>query len=603
MVLSYLGPDPVETAVARVLGHLAAGEAPRDVEERLVDVKEEAGRRSRTGAVKPGQRQNEAAATHLAEEMACLANTDGGGAIILGISDLGKRIGTKLSIEWLRHRVFELTGGMVTPAIRELEMDGVRLLVLSTGEAVEPVRYKGRIKWRVSDNCVEVDALTWHTQSMRRRGVDWSAQPSGHGLDDVSPSAVEVARRHLREVQSASASPAHTVDLAEAGLEDFIRRLDLVDGKNRLTNAGALLFVATPVVGIDYIRRDFAGGDSVLRIESTDPLIVQVDEVIRAVGGFNRVTHVRTGPGEAVHLRRRALPVIAAREAIVNGVAHRDWHSPDPTLVEHIDDMLIVSSPGGFIGGITAENIITHPPKPRYRSLAAAMATLGLGEREGIGVDRMVGAMLASGHSKPVIVEITGPYVRVTLFGGHPDRETIEFLTSLEPAALAGDVEILMLLDLLCRRGWVDARTAAPELQRRSSEMNERLDRLCRVRLDGKPIVAPVKGVPRSAPPAYRLAAAARARLFGRLAPLSGREAHRDIAMEWAEARGRVSSTELSDLTGVHTSTAGRMLNALADEGLLTASSDVRGGRGFHYMYAATAQDAIPGFESPGANS
>ena len=133
--------------------------------------------------------------------------------------------------------------------------------------------------------------------------------------------------------------------------------------------------------------------------------------------------------------------------------------------------------------------------------------------------------------------------------------------------------------------------------------MNERLDRLCRVRLDGKPIVVPVKGVPRSAPPAYRLAAAARARLFGRLAPLSGREAHRDIAMERAEARGRVSSTELSDLTGVHTSTAGRMLNALADEGLLTASSDVRGGRGFHYMYAATAQDAIPGFESPGANS
>ena len=104
-----------------------------------------------------------------------------------GISDRGKRIGTKLNHEWLRHRIYQLTGGMVTPAIVELGMDGVRLLVLSTAEAVEPVRYKGRIKWRVSDNCVEVDALTWHTRSMRRRGVDWSALPSRPWLGRCQP--------------------------------------------------------------------------------------------------------------------------------------------------------------------------------------------------------------------------------------------------------------------------------------------------------------------------------------------------------------------------------------------------------------------------------
>ena len=549
-----------------------------------MDVKEEAGRRGQTRAVEPGGRQNEAAAAHLAEEMACFANTEGGGAIILGISDRGRRIGTELGVEWLRHRIFEMTGRMVTPSIRELEIDGARLLVLSTAEAVEPVRYNGRIKWRVSDNCVEVDALTWHTSTMHRRGVDWSAQPSGNGLDDVSPSAVEIARRYLQETRAATTSHAHVVHLAEAALEDLMRRLNLADGEGRLTNAGALLFVTTPVVGIDYIRRDYAGGDSVRRIESTGPLITQVDEVIRAADGFNRLIHVHTGPGGAVHLRRRALPVTAIREAMVNSVVHRDWHSPDPTLVEHIDDMLIVSSPGGFVAGITAENIITHPPKPRYRSLAAAMAALGLGEREGIGVGRMVGAMLASGLPKPAIVEIKGPYVRVTLFGGDPDRETIELLAAVEPPALTRDVEILILLDVLCRRGWVDAPTAAPELQRRLVEMDERLDRLLRVRLGGNPIVVPVKGVPPSASPAYRLTTSARERLANRLEPLAGREARLDTALRWARARGRVSSTELADLIGVHPSTAGRMLIGLSEEGLLTTSSDVKAGRGFHYL-------------------
>ena len=565
-----------------MLRRLAAGEAPRDVEERLVDVNEEAGRRSQTGTVEPGGPENEQAADHLAEEMACFANTEGGGAIILGISDLGKLIGTNLSVEWLRHRIFELTGRMVTPSIRELEMKGVRLLVLSTAQALEPVRYNGRIKWRVSENCVEVDALTWHTHSLHRRGVDWSAQPSGHSLDDISPSAVDVTRRYLREAQPIGHETAHVVELAEADLEDLMRRLGLADVDGRLTNAGALLFVATPHVGIDYIRRDHAGGDSVRRIESAGPLIVQVDEVIRAVDGFNRVAHVRTGPGDAVHLRRRALPMIAVREAMVNGVVHRDWHSSDPTLVEHVDDMLIVSSPGGFIGGITAENIITHPPKPRYRSLAATMATLGLGEREGIGVDRMVGAMLASGLPKPVIVEIRGPYVRVTLSGGNPDHQIIDFLVSVEPASLARDIEVLMLLDVLCRTGWVDARTAAPVLQRQLVEMDERLDRLLRLRLEGRPIVVPVKGVPSSAPHAYRLTRSASKRLANRLQPLTHRRARRDTALRWARTRGRVSSTELADLTGVHPATAGRILIALSEEGLLATSSEAKAGRGFH---------------------
>lgn len=67
-----------------------------------------------------------------------------------------------------------------------------------------------------------------------------------------------------------------------------------------------------------------------------------------------------------------------------------------------------MTSSGGFIGGITPSNIITHPAVPRYRSLAEAMASLWLGEREGIGVDRMVRDMLAIGRPEPGISEIAG---------------------------------------------------------------------------------------------------------------------------------------------------------------------------------------------------
>jgi ATP-dependent DNA helicase RecG len=149
--------------------------------------------------------------------------------------------------------------------------------VLITHEAIEAIRYSGKLTWRVDDNCVEVDATTWHNGKLQRSGVDWSALPSGHTLDDVSAAAIEIARRYLH-----AAGDDAALDLASASDEDLLRRLHLVDGEARLTNAGSLLFVETPDVGLDYIRRDVPGGDSTSRVRSARPLLEQVWEVDQA---------------------------------------------------------------------------------------------------------------------------------------------------------------------------------------------------------------------------------------------------------------------------------------------------------------------------------
>ena len=68
---------------------------------------------------------------------------------------------------------------------------------------------------------------------------DWSAQPSGHDVDGISPVAIEIARRYLLEDNTPG-----TQELAKESTKDLIQRLNLVDGDGQLTNAGALLFVA-----------------------------------------------------------------------------------------------------------------------------------------------------------------------------------------------------------------------------------------------------------------------------------------------------------------------------------------------------------------------
>lgn len=575
MAFRFLGPDPVETQVEDLLQRLDAGAVPADIEVSQVDFKEEPGRRGIGGAVLPGSTENPVAAEYLAEELACMANTPGGGAVVLGVADDGQVIGTELDGDWLRHRIFELTGKSLAVVIRPVDFRGTRLLVLTAPQAVEPIRHQGRIRWRVGKNCEEVDAASWHSGMLDHQRFDWSASTSGHRIEDVDGEALAAARRYLR-----TAGDETSLELAAATDADLLRRLHLVDGAGSLTNAGSLLFVGTPEDGIDYIRRDLPGGDSVVRFRGSGPLLLQIDAVDKATQAANRIIHL---PDGFVHGQLRAVPQRAAREAIVNGVVHRDWASPHPTVVEHVGDVLAVTSPGGFIGGVNPTNIITHPAVPRYRSLAETVAKLRLAEREGIGVDRMVGDLLAVGLPEPEISEMAGPYVRVGLIGGQPDQELMAFLQRAEPP-LRDDLDGLLLLSRLTEHGWVDAQRAMPVLQRPLMEADHSLRRVVATRVDGSPMLIPIQGVPAGQPIAYCLSPKARSMLAHRMGSLATEPGRSKMILDWASARGRLANAEVRTLTSLSQPRVNTLLGRLEDQGLLKAGREKRGGPGFFYV-------------------
>lgn len=578
MAFRYLGPDRLEVQLDRVLEELANGKAPKEIELKNIDIKEEPTRRGPRGEILQGESKNERAAAYLAHELACLANTPGAGAIILGISDDGEHIGTSLDPEWVRHRIYQLTHQRMTVDVRVGSLNDTRLLILRAPEALEPIRSKQRIFWRVADNCVEVDAASWSERRLYRAGYDWSAQVSGHRLTDARPAALEAARHFLRQ-----AGDEGSQSLASASDEDLLRRLNVVASDGVLTNAGSLLFVSTPEPGLDYIRRDFQGADSTLRVTKPGPLLAQLAEVETAAMASNPTVHV---PAGLSHGQIRALPRLALREAVVNGIVHRDWMSPAPTVIEHVGNILTVTSPGGFVAGVSPSNIITHPSTPRYRSLANVVSALRLSEREGIGVDRMVAEMLASGYERPEIQEIDGPYVRVTLLGGTPDLAWMEFLSRCSPPSVSRDVDTLLLFDELIARGWIDVLRASPVLQRSTLETRAAILRLEEVRSDGKPVIVPVSGVPTTEDPAWRLSDTVRATLHYRIESHFEPSGRLQVVMDWAAKRNRVSSSEVADLTGVTQSYANTILKRLEDEGTLEPSRPNRRGRGFYYRPA-----------------
>lgn len=160
----------------------------------------------------------------------------------------------------------------------------------------------------------------------------------------------------------------------------------------------------------------------------------------------------------------------------------------------------------------------------------------------------------------------------------------MRLLTDAEPAGLADDLDALLLLRHVADHGWVDASRGRTPLQRPLAFVSDAIGRLASHRLDGTAVISAVMGTPPGQEPAWRLSAAARGRLRRLSLPALGPHGRARLALEWARARGRISSTELVDLTGMQPNHASTLLRSLEDDGHLTPSRAVRTGRGFHYL-------------------
>ncbi|GAB3919084.1 transcriptional regulator [Microlunatus endophyticus] len=580
------GLDPVRAEVNALIERMRAGEVIDSMQERKsVDLKEEAGRRGRDGAIKAGDPENEQAAQKLAAEAACMANTPGGGALIVGVGDDGTLIGADLDAEWLRQRIYQVTQRLLTVDVSEVDVCGTRLLVVISPYAVEPVRINNRITWRVNDGCVEVDGATWHARRMQTLKYDWSGDASSIPSSAVRPQALAVARDFLLASGDAGAE-----DLAQASDSQLLRRLNVVTEAGFLTHGGALAFVGRDTPSLDYIHREYAGGDSTARVRRPDrSLLEELSEVFLTMDAHNTIRHVQSG---LIVRQVRDIPVLAAREAVVNGVAHREWGLPSPTVVEHVGRTLRVTSPGGFYGGVNESNIITHPSQSRNPALTQLLADLRVAEREGIGVDRMVREMIRVGHQPPAIREISGPFVRTSLVGDALDEGWMAWLSGIVPAEDSSDVSSLLLLRHLVTTGWVDEEAAVPIIQLPVEETRGAILKLTHARVNGSPLLQQVDGVPAGTPSAWRLGPGAlddllaKDRVAGHHRELPSRSA---IARSYAEARGRISSTELGSLVGATGTNVGSILKALSNDGVLVPSNPTGRGRGFYYRWVATS--------------
>ena len=567
----FLDPPTPEEEVQSVLSSLSVGGYdPQDLESTAVDLKEEAGRRH-DGSVRPGSPQNERVALQLTEEAACMANTAGGGALIVGVDDrTGTIIGADTDPVWLRTRIYQLTERKLTVNIRVAEVRGRRLLVIIVPQAVEPVPFKGKYTYRQGSSCVPVT----NTELLQGIFAGLAADPSYHRsatpFDNVSRRTEAVLRDRLAQIDP---------EKAALTLRDLLVRLGLMfEDTIYLNEAGRILLATSTRPSLDYTYRDVPGGPSSVRIhDSGRSLLEEIDLVEATANRNNPVTEITSG--FVVH-RVRAIPQRSLREAILNGACHRDWNDPALTVVEHIGYESRVTSPGGFVRGITTENIITHPSVPRYRTLMNAVRQLGLVEQEGVGVDRMVSDLIRIGSEPPLIELTDDPSVLVVLSGRRVHEDRYRFFLGLQPPDAFDDVDAALLVWRASQPDmrFLTAASCARLLQRTRTDAENAIHRVAEYEVAGGQSLLTTMTTPDGTPPAWLLSRTAHDAL--RVPP----PGEPSVAVAWLRERGRISSTEYRELAGVSYPTASAHLKTLAEAGNMKPSWPSGRGRGFHYV-------------------
>lgn len=552
------------SAVTAALGAITRGADVASVESHLVDCKEDESGRGRGGAIRAGARRDEGTARTVVDALICFHNADGG-AVILGVDDKGRGptafLGTEADETWLANRVWELTGGHgmgLVVSVEERSVSDVRLLALYVEQGAFPrPDTAGRYRQRIGASCRTMSGSTLGSFSVEYRGSDWSAAPTASAVESAHPAAMSALRDLLDSTGEESRRR-----LADRSDRDLLAALGLLGEHGSLTRAGELLVTrradGSPL--LDLSCRSAPGADTELRVDRRGlSLIEQLQAVEVAIESRNPVVPL-TGTPAFARGEVRALPPTAVRGAIVNGLMHRDYQPELPVAMSLEGHQLIVVSPGGFLPGVTAENVLTAQSRTRNRTLATALRGLRLAEQEGNGVDRMYRELIRLGHAPPEIDEVEGGNaVRCAVVGGQPQRTVIDVIRSL-PEAAQDDVDLAVILHELRSRPTVNAPSLERSLQKPRAEVRAALQRAGDAGL--------IQATSRSGH--WRLADEARSRLGNLLGYLrtSAEEYNVIIARHLAQ-HGEIRARDLIELTGASQGHASRALRRAVEEGLI----------------------------------
>lgn len=367
----------------------------------------------------------------LPDYCAALAN-EGGGKLILGVANNRNVTGTKAfqgTTDALSHYLLNNIGIRVD--IEEKFYNGKRTLIfhISSRSIGSIIKSSGNYKYpmRAGSSLVEMsqDKIK---EILNEAEVDFSCQiVKNFTLADIDDGAMDNFKKLWAQKQKKK-------EYLEFSTEKTLRSIGALDNDG-MNSAALILFgkkqkidELLPCAEIIFewrqsqkIRHDF-------RKEWREPFFKIYNEVWENINARNIRFPYHEG---FVQREVAAFNEESIREAIANAIAHRDYHIQSASIfIKAAPDKISVQSPGGFVNGVNADNILERS-EWRNRRIAEIFQLAGLVERSGQGMDIIFGNTIREGKGMPDFSGTDRYTVILNIPAEVKDKEFIVFLEKI----------------------------------------------------------------------------------------------------------------------------------------------------------------------------
>ena len=423
----------------------------------------------------------------LVQALACLANSEGG-ELWLGVEDDGTPSGLHAdhcALEGLPALVAARTSPSLAVSVQPLTLEGkpvARIVVSKAASEVATtagVYVRRRLRHDGTPECVPL--LPHERQS--RAGLfglhDASVQPvAGASLKDFDP----LERERLRQAVRKYGGDQVLLALDDEALDGALRLTTRNEAGERVPTLTGLLVigreaalqerVSTHEFAFQVLARDAVTFNEFHRF----PLLKALEWLETNFRPYNPEQEMQVG------LFRVPVPKVdmgAFREAAANALVHRDYHRLGAVHVRLDDYGLTVSNPGGFVEGVTLQNLLVTEPRPRNQALADAMKRIGVVERSGRGVDKIYRGLLRFGRPVPDYSRTDSHSVVVSLATGAADLPFLRMV--VEQDGQYGQempIDSLIALAALHEQKRLGTQALARHIQRNAEQARRTLEQL-----------------------------------------------------------------------------------------------------------------------------
>lgn len=371
----------------------------------------------------------------LVDEIVGMTNTEGG-TLYLGIEDDGRVSGIVKHHQdpiGLAALIANRTRPSLSVRTEILYSDDLPVMAISIPKSYSVIAtvsgkiLKRRLKVDGSPEVIPMYPYEIYTRLSDLRKLDFSTQPIQDGTaEDLDPNQLF----RLRETIQNQNGDQQLLALSDEELEQALRLTMRVGEVVYPTLTGLLLVgkessLKRLIPTASAVFQVMQGTRVVMNESFTKPIMELVDVFSSYMKAWNPEKEFDYG------MFRIPIPEFskpAFREGLINAFAHRDYSMMGSVRIQVSDEGLTISNPGGFIEGITLENLLTAEPCGRNPLLSDALKRIGLAERTGRGIDRIFEGSITFGRPWPDYSESTSKQVTLFIPRAKADTEFIQLV-------------------------------------------------------------------------------------------------------------------------------------------------------------------------------